>query len=319
MDARFLAASEKHPIAEGHVFKYGTAGFRMKADLLDGVTFRVGLLAGLRSRKLGSTIGIMITASHNPSPDNGVKVVDPSGDMLEQEWEAFATQLVNAKSHHDLLQTYKDLASKLKIDLNAPGDVIYARDTRPSGRKLAGALADAFEAIDVSYRDYGILTTPQLHYLTRCVNTLGTPQAYGEATEEGYYKKFSEAFVKALRGRKVQGDLIVDCSNGVGGPKLERFLKHVPQDKTGFKVKIVNDDILRPELLNHEVRFFLSIYAPTTFRRVFFFPFFFPFTRFTNNLLLVLVWCRFCQDEAESPSFPKARPRSSLLLVRRRR
>lgn len=29
--------------------------------------FRVGLLAGLRSRKLdGKTIGVMVTASHNP-------------------------------------------------------------------------------------------------------------------------------------------------------------------------------------------------------------------------------------------------------------
>ncbi|KAL2756861.1 hypothetical protein ACRALDRAFT_2026843 [Sodiomyces alcalophilus JCM 7366] len=252
MDAKFLAASEKHPIPEGHVFQYGTAGFRMKADLLDGVTFRVGLLAGLRSRKLGSTVGIMITASHNPSPDNGIKVVDPSGDMLEQDWEAFATQLVNAKSHEHLLETYKELASKLKIDLGSTGHVIYARDTRPSGHKLASTLSEAFEATDISYHDYGILTTPQLHYLTRCINTAGTPQAYGEPTEEGYYKKFADAFVKALKGRKVQGELIIDCSNGVGGPKLARFLKHVPQDKTGFNVRIVNDDVLRPELLNHE-------------------------------------------------------------------
>ena len=40
-----------------------------------------------RAIKASAITGICITASHNPAPDNGVKLVEPSGEMLCQEWE----------------------------------------------------------------------------------------------------------------------------------------------------------------------------------------------------------------------------------------
>ena len=42
-------------------------------------------------------MGLMITASHNPEKDNGVKIVDRDGGMLVQEWEGVAASFANAE------------------------------------------------------------------------------------------------------------------------------------------------------------------------------------------------------------------------------
>jgi phosphoacetylglucosamine mutase len=195
----------------------------------------------------------MITASHNPPEDNGVKLVDPMGEMLETSWEAYSTELANAKNE-DVVTVYRRLEKELKINPETPARAIYARDTRPSGPALVKALVAALEATGTDFTDYKLLTTPQLHYLTRCTNTEGTPQSYGDISEKGYYEKLGAAFVRAMKGKKTQGPLTVDCANGVGGPKLEAFLKYLPKaSEGGVDIKIINDDVLKPEVLNHEV------------------------------------------------------------------
>lgn len=61
-----LRSSARHAKPAGLVLQYGTAGFRTKAEHLDHVMYRMGLLAVLRSKKTKSVIGVMVTASHNP-------------------------------------------------------------------------------------------------------------------------------------------------------------------------------------------------------------------------------------------------------------
>ncbi|CAN1150511.1 Phosphoacetylglucosamine mutase, partial [Linum perenne] len=92
----------------GVKLSYGTAGFRADASILHSTVFRVGILAALRSLKTQSVIGLMITASHNQVSDNGIKIADPSGGMLTQEWEPFADSIANAPTPQDLLQLVEE-------------------------------------------------------------------------------------------------------------------------------------------------------------------------------------------------------------------
>ncbi|KAG8845781.1 Phosphoacetylglucosamine Mutase [Serendipita sp. 411] len=232
MSDSFAELANRHCKPPGIAYQYGTAGFRMKADKLDPVMFTVGIVAALRSKKLdGRIIGVMVTASHNPEEDNGVKLVDPRGEMLEQSWEAYATTLANASSPEDLSTRIEQMVSALHIDVSKPAKVIYARDTRPSGPELVASLVDGLNATpggSVSYTDEGVLTTPILHYLVRSKNTQGTAEEYGVPTPEGYYEKLSAAFIKLIKPvGGIQGELIVDCANGVGFIATENFAKHL--------------------------------------------------------------------------------------------
>ncbi|GAA5864194.1 hypothetical protein JCM8547_001288 [Rhodosporidiobolus lusitaniae] len=238
---QIVQGANAHPRPAGITYAYGTAGFRADAEILDSVFYRVGLLAVLRSKKLGGkTIGVMVTASHNPENDNGVKVVDPMGEMLHSSWESFATLLANAETPDALVQTLSHIVQTAEIDLSVPAKVVYGYDTRPSCRKLVASLVDGFNAVGAQQVNAGLVTTPMLHYLVRCYNTAGTPDAYGEPTIEGYYKKLATAYTTLAKGRDLLPALTVDCANGVGAPKLKEFVSLVGTDI--LPLRTVRDD-----------------------------------------------------------------------------
>ncbi|XP_004933071.1 phosphoacetylglucosamine mutase [Bombyx mori] len=221
----YAFAREMHPKTTDIFIEYGTAGFRTKANLLEHVVYRMGLLAVIRSRvKNGRTIGIMITASHNLEPDNGVKLIDPDGEMLEQSWEAIATKLANV-SDNDLEATTAEIIKEVNANMTLKTSIFIGMDTRYTSPRLAQAAANGVMALKGTPKEFGIVTTPMLHFFVKCRND----NTYGTPTEEGYYEKIVGAFKNIRQKLPVYGNysttLYVDGANGVGGKKLNIIKK----------------------------------------------------------------------------------------------
>ncbi len=212
--------------------------------------------------------------------------------------------MANASTDQELAETYNQLCAELKVKAENPARVIFARDTRASGLRLVASLLEALKATGTEYTDHKILTTPQLHYLTRCINTKGTQYEYGEPTEKGYYQKTAEAFKKAMQGRKANGAVTVDCANGVGGPKLAELRKYLPKAaEGGVDINIVNDDVLKPERLNYQVRHSVGL----------------PVVVCTGHTDNITVRCRLCEDEPTSPTLIASGSASPMCVTGRRR
>ena len=216
----------------GKYISYGTAGFRTKATDLPLVFFRSGLVALLRASETENSIGIMVTASHNEIQDNGLKMVDYNGEMLPISWEKTAEDLANTQ---DLQQTLSGLVSK-----PLSGKILIGADNRPSSPELVAYIKSAITAAGCSYYDYGLLTTPQLHFLTKHSNEAQEeiqPSFYTNSIKE----KADFLFAKFTGGNRYEPYLDLDCAGGVG---------------SGVMIELAYDWIklynTSPEILNSE-------------------------------------------------------------------
>eukprot|EP01029_Cantina_marsupialis_P028693 TRINITY_DN777886_c0_g1_i1.p1 TRINITY_DN777886_c0_g1~~TRINITY_DN777886_c0_g1_i1.p1 ORF type:complete len:558 (+),score=202.79 TRINITY_DN777886_c0_g1_i1:28-1701(+) len=212
---------------QNKVLKYGTAGFRDEASLLDSTMIRMGLLAALRSCKTnGAVIGVVVTASHNPEQDNGAKIVDPDGGMLTRSFEQHCEALANAPTGK-IVDTIQAIIEKEHIDINVRPTVFVARDTRKSSSHLCELVRDGALSMKANVMDFGEMTTPQLHHCVKYYNLSSEAKDSEEAEqfknwacEEGYFKKVESKFCELIGDNEFSPSrLIIDGANGIGASK----------------------------------------------------------------------------------------------------
>ena len=229
-------------------FSYGTAGFRTEATLLRSTCFRAGAFAAARAiAHGGKTTGMVVTASHNPGRDNGVKLVEPDGGTLPMALERAAEMLANAGDDDAVAQieALREAAKRVEEEETPPPPptttteeaktprVLVARDTRESGRALADETLAGVRAMGVEAVDCGIATTPQLHYYVLATNS-GAPDSehdyyarlaagYAALTEEEEEEDEEVENIERAPGSRVDASppLVIDCADGVGAQKLK--------------------------------------------------------------------------------------------------
>lgn len=223
-------------------YKYGTAGFRYHHKLLPHVFIKMGILATLRSASMnGEAVGIMCTASHNTEDDNGVKIADPDGGMLEDEiWERYAVELANAIGSADAVASIVERVRKEQgleddaVRRPATPRVHFGRDTRPHSKFLSFLASTAARLAGAEVFDHGIVATPQLHFFVLHANPERIPSLIPRSHgERGYFDLVVRSYLALLdtaaersptrrdRRRRRRRRWSVDCACGVGALKIE--------------------------------------------------------------------------------------------------
>ncbi|EDO07633.1 putative phosphoacetylglucosamine mutase [Babesia bovis T2Bo] len=279
---------------------YGTCGFRASVETpqnhLDHVVYRCGILLALMpflrgpnrpssqaiseerpvhahddtsgvEDNLNRTVsaGVVITASHNGPEDNGIKILENNGNLLDPFWENKLTQFINWRD--DIGKYLSNMLRSHAIEYISTKQIykiFIGCDTRDSGPHLCHMLdkgikaaAEAFMLKGVISINLGVVTTPTVSYILH--NNLN-----GATDDTQYVEALKEAFIGAVYALQSLGcvtkhdgltkmrPLCYDCAYGVGAYVIVRFFHCL--ELLGIDASVCNnpetDPINAQKLLN---------------------------------------------------------------------
>ncbi|MET0408962.1 MAG: phosphoglucosamine mutase [Hyphomicrobium sp.] len=147
-------------MAAGTVFRSGThrhrvvigkdtrlSGYMLEAALMSGFTsvgmdvFLLGPMptpaVAMLTRSLRADLGVMLSASHNPSHDNGIKLFDPDGYKLSDDMEQEIEDLIEADTR-TLLVDADRIGRATRVESAQERYIEFAKRTMPKQLRLAG-------------------------------------------------------------------------------------------------------------------------------------------------------------------------------------
>ena len=123
------------------------SGYMIESALMSGFTavgcdvFLVGPMPtpaiAMLTRSLRADIGVMISASHNPYQDNGIKLFDAEGYKLSDEMESEIERLIDSDTT-EILSEADQIGRAKRVDSAQERYIEYAKRTLPRNLRLDG-------------------------------------------------------------------------------------------------------------------------------------------------------------------------------------